>query len=89
MNNKDKQQLTVWLRTNTTLNQVENTSNIGLVDNVRFSSDAVRWYKFIWEFSCHRLSSTKQDRLYNKHGLKALHRRFNRVKRIVNNLLGN
>lgn len=89
MNSKDKQQLVLWLRTNATLNQVESTSNIGLVGNVRFSHDAIRWYKFIWEFSCHRLSSAKQDEIYNKHGLKALHRRFNRVNRIVNNLLRN
>lgn len=88
MDSKDKQQLIMWLRTNATLNQVESTPSIGLVGNVRFSSDAVQWYKFIWEFSCHRLSSTKQDRLYNKHGLRALQRRFDRVNRIVNNLLG-
>ncbi len=88
MNYQDKEVLKMWLRTNATLAQVSNTSNIGLVDNVRFSDDAVRWYKFIWEFSCHRFSSKKQDVIYNKHGLKALHRRFNRVSRIVNKLLG-
>ena len=88
MNSKDKQVLITWLVSKASLNEVENTARIGLVGNVRFSENAVRWYKFIWEFSCHRLSSTAQDMLYNKHGLKALHRRFNRVNRIVSKLTG-
>jgi hypothetical protein len=87
MNYQDKEILKMWLRTNATLTQVTSASSIGLVGNVRFSNDAVKWYKFIWEFSCHRLSSVAQDRIYNRYGLKALHRRFNRVNRIVTKLL--
>ncbi len=83
---KDKIQLAIWLRAGATYNEVVNISPIGLVGNERFTPRAVEAYVFLWTWSAHRFEGQAgrlQNDHYRDHGMLGLHRRFDRVNRII------
>lgn len=89
MEMKDRRALANWIRSNASLSEVEGTSRFGLVDNERFTYQAVRAFKLLWSWSSHRFAGPAgkaQDRFIDKCGNDALERRFARAKRIADRL---
>lgn len=85
---KDKIKVAEWLNAGVSLRDVENSSCIGLVDNVRFTPEAKRVYRLIWEWSAMRLSSHAQDLRYRQCGMAGINRRIERCRRIVLRVFG-
>ncbi len=86
MHPRDLVQLQVWLRSNASLADVESVERFGLLDNERFTEQARRAYRLLWEWSACRLSSEAQARFYAKCGEAALLRRIDRAKSILSRL---
>lgn len=88
---KDALQLSYWLSSRATLQEVLEANRIGLVGNERFSETARRAYVLIWEWSAHRFGGAigaRQEALYKRHGRAFLEARFKRVNNIARRLAG-
>lgn len=83
MNMQDTRALDKWLRSGATLASVEKAAHIGLLGNERFSPQAVRAYRILWEWSALRLSSSRQEQAYRKIGQTKLMRRIERCNRWI------
>lgn len=86
MEMKDKIQLQRWVASGASLAEVESVSRFGLVDNERFTERAREVYRWLWTWGAPRFSGTAnamQERVYAKHGMPALNRRYARVSRIL------
>lgn len=77
-----------WLRSGASLYEVETTPRFGLVDNERWTPQAVRLYRLIWEWSAYRLNSERQDRAYRRLGTEGIKRRIERCHRLVRKHFG-
>lgn len=88
MNIKDKLKIWEWLYYGASLREVENISCIGLVGNVRFTPEAKRVYRLIWEWSAVRFSSESQKLRYIQCGMAGIDRRIERCRRIVSRAFG-
>lgn len=88
---KDALQLSYWLSSRATLQEVLEANRIGLVGNERFTEKARRVYVLIWEWSAHRFGGAigaRQEALYKRHGRAFLEARFKRVNNIARRLAG-
>jgi hypothetical protein len=86
----DVVQVQKWLKTNTSLAEVESTRSVGLVENTRFTNQAVRLYRLLWCWSAQRFSGdygTIQERYYKRRGLAALNRRIARCQRLISKMV--
>lgn len=86
---KDKLQLSYWLKSKATYDEVINAFSPGIVHNIRFTEDARKAYIFLWTWSAPRFEGEAgrlQDIVYNKYGSKALDRRYKRIARIINKI---
>lgn len=86
MSRKDADQLTNWLASGATLQEVQSASSVGFVGNVRFTERARRAYIFLWTWGAFRFSGEAgrlQDRFQKLHGIDAVIRRINRVRRLL------
>lgn len=86
MSRKDADQLANWLASGATLQEVQSASSVGLVGNVRFTERARRAYIFLWTWSTGRFSGEAgrlQDQFQELHGIDAVIRRINRVRRLL------
>jgi len=86
MNMKDTLQVSHWLRSGATWNDVMQASRYGLVENERFTERAREVYTWLWTWSAprfHGRANDLQDAIYAQHGMKALQRRYARVNRII------
>lgn len=87
---KDKIAVGNWLRINLSYNEVMKISRYGLVENERFTDRAKEVYIFLWTWSAPRfegLAGNLQEVVYKKHGHNALHRRYARVNRMIQNII--
>lgn len=83
MNLKDTLQLSNWLRSKSSLSEVEAASPVGLVGNERFSGDARRAFRLAWGWSAHRFHGTYgawQESVYIRHGKDFVDRRIARCR---------
>lgn len=86
MNIKDKLQAYAWIQAGCSWYEVDNIQPIGLVGNVRFTSDAKRLFFLLWAWSAPRFSGRAgilQDRAYQTGGIAAVNRRIARCNRII------
>lgn len=77
---KDTLTLEGWLRGRVTYYEVMTMEPVGIVGNVRFTEQARRLYKLLWEWSTYRMSSNWQERCWKKHGREFVDRRIKRVR---------
>lgn len=86
MHPKDLAQVQTWLQAGCSWAEVEDTHPIGLLDNVRFTSDAKRLFFLLWAWSAPRFTGRAgilQDRAYQKGGIDAVNRRIARCNKII------
>jgi hypothetical protein len=75
-----------WLKMKMSLAEVESVESIGMVDNKRFSRNAIRLFRLLWSWSAHRFSGEagrKQDQYYARRGKEALNRRIERCQKFI------
>lgn len=87
----DREALRRWIVGGASLREVE-TSQIGLVGNVRYSQRVIDVFRFLWLWSAPRFSGeygAAQERVYRKGGMAALERRKAKVDRIIARLACN
>lgn len=85
MTPRDRQQLSIWLETGASLNDVETVDRIGLVGNPRFTERARDWFRLIWTWSAVRFAGEagrKHDRAYARLGREVYNRRIQRIKQL-------
>ena len=83
MNLRDRLQVLTWIAAKVSLAEVEAVDRFGLVDNERFSPDAVRAYRLLWRWSAFRFSDAAQARFQARCGRAALERRFERCRALL------
>jgi hypothetical protein len=91
MNPRDIATVAPWLRVGASFEDVNNAARFGLLDNARFSTDAVSLYNAIWAWSTFRFSGSAgraQERYVEKRGIEALKARFERVRAYALRLQG-
>lgn len=87
MNYKDTMQVTNWICGGASMAEVERVEQYGLVDNQRFTDQAVRAFRLAWTWTGINFSED-QNRFYERRGSEALDRRIERARRIVNRFVG-
>lgn len=84
MDLKNTMQLSYWLRSGASLEDVERTSPVGMVGNQRYDVDqAQRAYRLLWTWGSHRYTgeaARQQERFMERCGPAALGRRMARAR---------
>lgn len=83
-------QVEKWLKNKVSLEEAEKTSSVGLVDNIRFTPNALRLYRLLWCWSAQRFSGDygiMQERYYKRRGMAALNRRIARCQKYIERMV--
>jgi len=91
MHPADMEQLARWLRIKATPAEVERAQQYGLVENRRFTVNAVRAFKLLWLWSAPRFggeAGERHDDAYAKLGSRLYSNRIERAKTRINAIIG-